>query len=238
MSEETVEAEQEVLPYKLVKLRRCVPNDWNPNVLDGDNYEKLKNGIKRLLRHKRHMPIIVRKHPEEKGKYQIIDGFHRWKAYGELEQKRIGVFVIKADDATARILTNTLNYLRGTPDRKKYAQSVIDLIGMGVKQKDLADLLPETEEDIDQLIDEGNVSVETFAQLKEEDEARLTDLEKSDHDEVWIDLKFKVSADAAKVIEQEITRIADAVKGKNRRGRALELMAVQSSQSDLPSDLK
>lgn len=44
---------------------------------------------------------------------------------------------------------------------------------------------------------------------------------------------FWVAKDQKKVIEDEVVRVSSLLKGKNLRGRALEYMAVNSSQTDL-----
>jgi ParB/RepB/Spo0J family partition protein len=224
---------------KRVRLSRVIPNTWNPNVCSSDNYAKLKRGMQKVIENNPRSlpPIIVRRHPDKEGHYEIIDGEHRWRVCGDLKQKRINIFVIKADDKTSRILTNTLNYLRGQPDRAKYAKGIVELIAAGMQTSDLAELLPETEEDIDELLDEADVSVEAYEQLQEEDEENLKKLADRDSGDVWIDMKFKVTTDQAKVIEEEIARVGAALKGKNKRGRALEYAMVMSSQCDLPKDL-
>ena len=224
---------------KRVRLERVHPNSWNPNELSPQNYAKLKRGLSRVIQKnpKGLPPIIVRKHPKKKGHYQIIDGEHRWRASGELKQTRINIYVINSDDKTSRILTNTLNYLRGHPNRGKYAKGIVELIALGERTRDLADLLPETEEDIDELLDESDVNPEAYEQLQEEDEENLKDLAEKDNSEVWVDMKFKLSADQAQIVEGEITRIGESLKGKNKRGRALEYAMVMSSQCDLPKDL-
>lgn len=45
--------------------------------------------------------------------------------------------------------------------------------------------------------------------------------------------KFWIAKDQEKIVEAEITRISSLLDGKNVRGRALEFMAVNSSQTDL-----
>lgn len=52
--------------------------------------------------------------------------------------------------------------------------------------------------------------------------------------EQFVELAFWVAKDQKNVIEDELTRIASLMKGKNIRGRALEAMAVISSQT--PTD--
>lgn len=234
----TVDKKKKQVPYKAVTLDRVHPNDWNPNELSAEGYAKLKRGISKVLQSnpRRIPPIIVRRHPELKGQYQIIDGFHRWKAMGDLKQEKINVFVIKADDATARILTNTLNYLRGSPNQERYAQGLVELVELGMTTTELSDLLPDTAEDIDNLISAADVSVEAYEKLRSEDEKALDSLSKAGEDEVWVELKFKVTVEQAQVVEQELSRLSNAIGGKSRRSRALEYMAVQSSQCDLPTE--
>jgi len=203
-------------------------------------FEKLKKGMAKVLQDNpnRLPPIVVRRHKTEKGHYEIIDGFHRWKALSELKQPKINVFVIKADDKIARVLTNTLNYLRGQPDREKYAKGLVDLIGMGFKTADLADLLPDSENDIDDFLEEAEISIEAFQSIQEENaEIDKENEAKDGSGDIWVELKFKVTSDQARVVEQEIARIASGLRGKNLRGRALEYMAANSSISPLPGDL-
>jgi len=42
-------------------------------------------------------PIHVQAHPEEKGKYRILDGAHRWQAYKDVGAKEIPARIIKLD---------------------------------------------------------------------------------------------------------------------------------------------
>jgi len=223
--------------YRLVSLDRVVPNPWNPNEMPEQLYRKLKAGLKRTLQETgdKIMPIVVRPHPTIPGSYEIIDGYHRWKAFGDLRQDKIGVWIIKASDKMARVLTNTLNYLRGQPHRAKYAKSVIEMLENGATFEELAGLLPETENELDQLLEESKISIEAFQALQSDadgdiDQESLGTSDTPFDDLTWTELKFKVTVSQARVIEQEIRRISEQLKGKNLRARALEYMAVQSSQ--------
>ena len=225
--------------HRKVSLSRCHPNNWNPNVMDATHFKKLKKGISRTLDQSGEIPpIVVRRSTQEKGKYEIIDGYHRWKALGELKQARVDVFVLKVDDATARILTNTLNYLRGTPDRAKQAAGLIEMIEMGASVDDLAELLPETDDELDMLMEEGTVSIKAYEQLLSSDETEGRDPNDDvGEDEMWVDLKFRVSVAQAKIIEKELARIGNQLSGKSKRSRALEYMAVMSGHSSIPEDV-
>lgn len=230
--------------YKLLSIDIVHPNPWNPNVLDGDAYKKLKQGIERVLGESGHIPpIVVRPKADEAGQYEIIDGFHRWKALKELKHDKVPAVVLKGTtDKTARILTNTLNYLRGKPDRSKYAKGIVEMLEKGATFEELASLLPESTEELDQLIDETSLSIKAFEQLQTEYDQDQKDREANEADELsedkaWVDVKFKISVAQAKVVEAEIKRVSEVLKGKNTRGRALEIMAAQSASTTLPDDL-
>lgn len=49
--------------------------------------------------------------------------------------------------------------------------------------------------------------------------------------EVFEEVKFWLARDQRKVVEDELTRVSALLRGKNIRGRALEVMAVTSSQT-------
>lgn len=213
-----------------VKHGKVRPNAWNPNQMEEVYYAKLKRGLALGLKRGQNLPpIIVR--PHKRGKYyEIIDGYHRWKAMGELGEARINVFSMDVDDKQARILTNTMNYLRGRPDRARLGQNIVELLELGSTTDELAELLPESREDLDMLLQEADVSIEALAALHGE-EGEDADLLDSKHEDAFVELKFKVSLEQSEVIEAEIKRLGDKLKGKNVRGRALEYMAAASSQT-------
>ena len=104
------------------------PNPWNPNKQTERQYAAemesiCDNGFV--------MPIIVRKSPDKKGSYQIVDGEHRWKALQQiavekkqgkgnvpdlLEKKEIPAIILEIDEAKAKRLTVIMNETRGRAD--------------------------------------------------------------------------------------------------------------------------
>ena len=192
-------------------------------------YKKLKVGIQRTIKETGDIPPIVVRPNYDKRCYEIIDGEHRWKVLKDLGENKIRVYSIEVRDEEARVLTNTLNYLRGSPNREKYSKGIVELLGLGMKTSELSSLLPESAEELDALVEEADITLEAFKTLKEEDEDALDELAKSGQDDEWVDLKFRVTAQQAQVIEKEIKRISDHISGKNKRGRSLEYMAAQST---------
>jgi len=114
------------------------PNDWNVNAFDEANYPKLVDSI----RSKGFMePLKVTADPDRPGHYLLIDGYHRWKAAGELgiEELPCEVWEVSAEEAKLRGLQ--LNYLRGQPVPDRLASLVHDL-NREMTLEDLASMLP------------------------------------------------------------------------------------------------
>jgi len=109
-------------------ITKVTPNPWNPNKQTERQYAAemesiCDNGFV--------MPIIVRKHPDKKGFYEIVDGEHRWKALQQiavenkkgkgnvptlLENKEIPAIILSIDEARAKRLTVIMNETRGRAD--------------------------------------------------------------------------------------------------------------------------
>ena len=113
-------------------------NRWNPNAFDAETYPKLVESIreKGILE-----PLKVMPDPENAGHYLLVDGYHRWKAAGELgiEEVPCEVWDIGVEEAKVRGLQ--LNYLRGQPVPRRLAELVHDL-NRTYAVDDLAKMLP------------------------------------------------------------------------------------------------
>jgi ParB/RepB/Spo0J family partition protein len=83
-----------------VDIAKIHPNSYNPNVMNTEKFEALKDfcqthGADKLD------PIWIRN--DGLGKYEVIDGEHRWKAAKEVGWVRLRAFIIdmEVEDATA-----------------------------------------------------------------------------------------------------------------------------------------
>lgn len=140
-AEQTASSE---LPVYLVAVQDLVPNSWNPNVVPQQIYQKIKAGIQKLRATGEHCPAIeVRPHASIAGKYEIIDGEHRWKIYKELSEQRIPIHVRHQNEAEARILTSSLNWNRGEPNAEEYAKLVQEITTYGMTLEEAAKYLPQ-----------------------------------------------------------------------------------------------
>lgn len=88
------------------------PNGWNVNRMSAAMQKKLAAYLKRegLVE-----PIVVRPHPREADRYEILGGFHRWTICREhLGYATVPCVVVKGlDDRRAKILSVNLNSMKG-----------------------------------------------------------------------------------------------------------------------------
>lgn len=231
--------------YVKVKIEDVVPNTWNPNRMPPNQFKKLVRGISEMYEKTGGIPpITVRKHPKEKGKYEIIDGEHRWRAVKDKKlSETVSAYLVDVDDDLAKRLTLNLNYLRGEADEKVEADVLNSLVkGGNWTTEKLAETLYMDEDVITDRLTTYSDSEALSRLLREEEEVeegkkKAKGEEPSLEDEVFVKLDFKVSISQAKIIEEELARIGGKLKGKNVRGRSLEFMAVQSATTDLPEDI-
>lgn len=217
-----------------VPLDSCRPNPWNMNKMDKQVYEKTKLAVQETRAEAgRIPPITVRPLPGKKRMLQIIDGYHRWLMYQELGYKEIEVDVSYVSTKRAMLMTAQLNYNRGEPDMEKYPQYLAKMIKTfdDVDPAYLAERLPDSEDEIKSYLSSIDFEVEDVRIPSDDDDELPSTKDASDTDAL-VELKFGVRQGAGEVIEQELARLASHLGGgKNVRGRALEVMAVLSSQT-------
>jgi len=104
-------------------LENIHPNQWNPNVMTQEEFNLLVEDIKtngqRTLD-----PIHVR--PLGNNQYQIIDGYHRYKALKQLGYKTIRCIIDNVSEDEAKAINYRKNRERGNIDPFKEAQLFYD----------------------------------------------------------------------------------------------------------------
>jgi ParB/RepB/Spo0J family partition protein len=123
---------------QLIRRDHICDNDWNPNAFDVESYPKLVESIreKGILE-----PLKVMPDPGQADHFILVDGYHRWRAAGDLgiEEVPCEVWDITPEEAKVRGLQ--LNYLRGQPVPRRLAELVHDL-NRTYAVDDLARMLP------------------------------------------------------------------------------------------------
>ncbi len=89
-------------------------------------------------------PLKVTRDPQRQGHFLLIDGYHRWKAAGELgiDELPCAVWDVSVEEAKVRGLQ--LNYLRGQPVPERLA-SLVHELNRELSLPDLAGMLPWSE---------------------------------------------------------------------------------------------
>ena len=113
----------EELVEEEVDVNLLMPNPWNFNKMTAEEFKALVESLKRFGRI---YPVLVRNF---NGRYEIIDGEHRWRAHRALGLPRIKIKNLGSiDDALAQELTFILNETRGEPDPKKLSSLVKEFV--------------------------------------------------------------------------------------------------------------
>ena len=123
-----------------IAVDNLVPHPGNPNRMSKRNFAKLVHNIERTGRYE---PLLVRPCPKKTGLFQIINGYHRWKALRQLGYEAVDAVVWDIDDEDADILLATLNHLGGSDVLEKKL-TLMGRLYQYMQARDLAKLLPHT----------------------------------------------------------------------------------------------
>lgn len=198
----------------MVPLGDLIPHPLNSNLMPIDLREKLRAHMKRTGRYPH---VIVRPHPREPGKFEILDGHHRVGILKDLGQTEARCDVWKVDDREAKLLLATLNRLEGQDIPIRRAQLIHELLGE-MNMDDLAGLLPETDKQLEDL--------HALLEFPAEEIAALLDAEAEEQEKVLPRvLSFVVSPEQESVIEQAVELASDGTPGRDRKARGLTNLA-------------
>jgi len=123
-----------------IPLTNLHPHPDNANRMTDEIRRKLTDHLRESGRYP---PIIVRRHPQLHGQYQILDGHHRVLALRELGYTQAKCDVWDVDDRQAAMLLLTLNRLHGEDDPAKRGR-LIKQLADEVDMKDLERRLPDS----------------------------------------------------------------------------------------------
>jgi ParB-like chromosome segregation protein Spo0J len=199
---------------RMVPLDDLLPHPLNSNVMTEEMQEKLRAHIKRTGRYPF---LVVRPHPEEPGKFQVLDGHHRVAVLRELGHTEARCDVWEVDDREAKLLLATLNRLEGQDQPMRRAQLIHELLGE-MSMDDLAGLLPETDRQLEDLHSLLEFPAEEIAALLEEEAER----EEKVLPRV---MSFVVTPEQEQVIEEAVELASDGTAGRDRKARGLANLA-------------
>jgi ParB-like chromosome segregation protein Spo0J len=198
----------------MVPVADLVPHPLNSNLMPEDLREKLKAHVKRTGRYPY---VVVRPHPEGAGRFEILDGHHRVQVLRELGHREVRCDVWNVNDREAKLLLATLNRLQGQDLPSRRAQLIHELLGE-MSLGDLAGLLPETENQLEDL--------HSLIQFPAEEIAALLDAEAEEAERVLPRvMSFVVTPDQERTIEQAVELASDGTPGRDRKARGLANLA-------------
>jgi hypothetical protein len=191
--------------FSWVDLDLLDKNTWNPNVMGDEMFSKAVESIHRFGFVD---PVTVR---ELGGRFEIVDGEHRWRAamghsgscikvkgrYVEhIGLRQIAIASLGTiDDASARQLTIVLNETRGEYDPRKMGEVLTSLVA-GESMPALLELLPFTPD--------------RFAELAELPRVNWNDLSPRVaapvRDKKWVERVYRLPTDVATKLDEAITR--------------------------------
>ena len=194
-----------------IPLDQLIPHPDNPNRMSRANFSKLMRHIKQAEYYE---PLVVRRHPQQRGCFQIINGHHRCAALKKLGHPTAQAVVWDVDDEQADILLATLNRLGGRDvlDRKL---AILRRLSNKHSARDLAKLLPQTKGQLERLT--GRIQLSKIQQQKARHFA--------------IPLVFFVSEEQQAAIEKALSQTpvsADLSTRAARRAAALTHIATHS----------
>jgi hypothetical protein len=130
-----------------IPIELLLEHPENSNYMDALTGQKLRHHIEGTGRYE---PLVVRPHPGENGKYQVINGHNRLRTLKALKYQTANCLVWYVDDNQTRLYLATLNRLSGTDTPERRAMLVENLLGSFSKDK-LSLILPENEKQIEEL---------------------------------------------------------------------------------------
>src|SRR3989441_212570 len=199
---------------QMIALDDLVPHPLNSNVMTTELRAKLTAHIRRTGRYPF---LVVRPHPEQDGKYQVLDGHHRVAVLRDLGHTEARCDVWEVDDREAKLLLATLNRLQGQDLPRRRAELLHALLGE-TSAGDLAGLLPESEKQIEEL--------HALLEFPAEEIAALLDEQSQEAEKVLPRvMTFVVNREQEELIERAVELASDGTPGRDRKAKGLANLA-------------
>jgi ParB-like chromosome segregation protein Spo0J len=193
-----------------ISLEKLRGHPANANVMDKAGMAKLSRHIERSGYYE---PLVVRRHPDEQGCYQLVNGHHRKLILQRLGYKEADCVVWDVDDDESLMLLASLNRLGGR-DVPKLRGRLLEELSKHYGEDELLKSLPERRRQLQKLL-----AVNRPAEMLKP--AELDDLPHA--------LTFFVSSEQKAVIEKALREIRRRKESEGvtnlKRGDLLAIMA-------------
>lgn len=133
------------------------PNSYNPNFIAPPELKLLRTSI---LEDGWTQPIVTL--PEHDGRYQIVDGYHRWLVSSDNEVYQmtgglVPTVQVKLDPVHMQMSTIRHNRARGVHAVLRMAQIVREILATGITEKELMQRLGMEKEEVARLNDRAGM---------------------------------------------------------------------------------
>lgn len=137
---------------KRVDVALVDPNPWNPNRMVESEQKATEQS---LARFGQVAPVVVRTHPDDPARYQIIDGAHRREAMALASAEEMLVFDLgEVSDTDAKHLNMVLVETRGQPDEIRMG-ALLASLSETMPPADIVEPLPMTADEATEMIDKS-----------------------------------------------------------------------------------
>lgn len=202
-----------------VAVADVFPNPWNVNSMAPADFEKLKASIER---YGLPFPVVVRPHPWEQDKWQIVDGEHRWRACGELGWTSLTVTIVDYDDETAQEAGIVLNGLHGAPDETKLG-SLLRSLAKKRDEVELRQVMPFDRSRFDELM--GELTSADYGRIE-----KMQSKTSEDRPAAYVERVFRMPREVAEVVDEAVGKIKSDEQFEHD-WQALEVMAADTMAS-------
>jgi len=200
-----------------ISLEKLRGHPANANVMDRAGMAKLSRHIERSGYYE---PLVVRRHPDEPGCYQLINGHHRKVILQQLGHKEANCVVWDVDDDEALMLLANLNRLGGR-DAPKLRGRLLEELSKHYSEDELLKSLPEKRRQLQKLL-----AVNRPAEIIKP--ADLEDMPRA--------FTFFVSSEQQTIIEKALCQIRRQKESEGvenlKRGDLLAMMAEKTMNSE------
>jgi ParB-like chromosome segregation protein Spo0J len=138
---------KEQITYRDIPLPLLVPHPENINHMNAETTQKLRKHIEQTGRYE---PLIVRPHPGEEGKFQVINGHNRLRVLRVLNYQTAYCVVWNLDDDQTRLYLATPDRLSGSDVPERRAALLENLLAT-FETSELTALLPDDRKQIEEL---------------------------------------------------------------------------------------
>ncbi|KKU78078.1 MAG: hypothetical protein UY03_C0004G0019 [Parcubacteria group bacterium GW2011_GWA2_47_64] len=193
---------KEKTEIKIVKIKECVPNSWNPNEMNARQFASLK---KALTKYGQTKPIQVGVWPNMKVKdgYVIVGGFHTWKVLSELGEAEIEANIHNFKNEDEAKLYGLTDNIHGSNQQIKLGKLAYELTQNGYSIKEIASNLGEEDINVKDALD----------LVKDEIEKKMIELKKAERENTIV-LNFIVDKDPEASADEFIKAVTAFAKAK------------------------